>query len=91
MMVVRIFQQTQPQFGQAMSDFLKESFARSNRPTVIQALMTGATAKYAEDIKYMTDVANKSVLSKANICYVLKLCAQLWPIARLIPPKRKIC
>jgi cytochrome P450 / NADPH-cytochrome P450 reductase len=50
-----------------MTDFLKECFARSNRPTVVQALMTGATAKYLEDIKYMTDLANKSVSSKAGI------------------------
>ena len=45
-----------------MTNFLKESFVRSNRPAVIKALMIGATAKYEEDIKYMTDIANKSAL-----------------------------
>ena len=44
-----------------MSEFLKECFARSNRPSVVQALMPGASAKYAEDIKYMTDLAKKSM------------------------------
>jgi cytochrome P450/NADPH-cytochrome P450 reductase len=45
-----------------MTSFLKESFSRSSRPAVVNALMIGATAKYAEDIKYMTDIANKSAL-----------------------------
>jgi cytochrome P450/NADPH-cytochrome P450 reductase len=54
------YTETQPPFGQAMTNFLKESFLRSSRPAVITALMTGATAKYAEDMKYMTDIANKS-------------------------------
>lgn len=74
-----------------MTDFLKECFARSNRPTVVQALMTGATAKYLEDIKYMTDLANKSVSSKAGIYIVLTIFIQLWRIARLTPLTRKIC
>jgi cytochrome P450 / NADPH-cytochrome P450 reductase len=61
-----------------MTDFLKECFARSSRPTVVQALMTGATAKYAEDMKFMTDLANKSSLSNTDdICVVLKLCIVL--------------
>lgn len=43
-----------------MTDFLKESGARANRPSVVQALMTGTNAKYAEDIKYMADLGNRS-------------------------------
>lgn len=39
--------------------------------------MTGTTAKYTDDIKYMTDLANKSMFSRAVICTVLILCAQL--------------
>jgi hypothetical protein len=74
-----------------MTNVLKESFARSNRPVVIQALMTGATAKYTEDIKYMTDLANKSALFKANPRAVLKSCIQLWLIARLTQLTGKIC
>ncbi|KIM86528.1 hypothetical protein PILCRDRAFT_815766 [Piloderma croceum F 1598] len=58
------YTETQPQFGQAMTNFLKESFVRSNRPAVIKALMIGATAKYEEDIKYMTDIANKIVADR---------------------------
>lgn len=44
-----------------MADFLKESGARSNRPTVVQALMPTATAKYEENIKYMTELGNQSM------------------------------
>lgn len=43
-----------------MTDFLKESGARSSRPTVVQALMHGTTVKYNEDIKFMSDLGNQS-------------------------------
>lgn len=46
-----------------MADFLKESGARSNRPTVVQALMPGTTAKYNEDVKYMSDLGKQSTPS----------------------------
>lgn len=49
-----------------MGEFLKECFARANRPSVVQALMPGATAKYAEDIKYMNDLANKSTFLSSS-------------------------
>jgi hypothetical protein len=74
-----------------MTDFLKECFARSTRPTVISALLAGANAKYTEDIKYMTDLANKSVLSGASSYVVLMLYAQLWLIVGPIPSTRRIC
>jgi cytochrome P450/NADPH-cytochrome P450 reductase len=53
-----------PKFGDAMTDFLKESGARGNRPTVVQALMSGTNAKYAEDIKYMTDIGNQIIAER---------------------------
>ncbi|KAF7973316.1 hypothetical protein HWV62_15559 [Athelia sp. TMB] len=53
-----------PKFGDAMTDFLKESGARANRPTVVQALMSGTNAKYAEDMKFMTDLANQIIAER---------------------------
>ncbi len=43
-----------------MADVLKESFNRFSRPTIVQSLLKGATAKYFDDIKVMTDIANQS-------------------------------
>lgn len=51
---------TQPPFAQAMVDFLKECFLRSNRPAVVQALMPGAAAKYEQDMNTMREVAAQS-------------------------------
>lgn len=53
-----------PKFGVVMSEFLKESGYRASRPSIIQALMPGTNAIYAEDIKYMTDIANKIVAER---------------------------
>jgi cytochrome P450/NADPH-cytochrome P450 reductase len=46
----------EPPFVKAMSDFLKECFLRSRRPTIVQALSYGANAKYAADMDIMNDV-----------------------------------
>ncbi|KIK61041.1 hypothetical protein GYMLUDRAFT_43136 [Collybiopsis luxurians FD-317 M1] len=51
------YTENQPQFAAAMTDFLKECFIRATRPSIVQALMSGATAKWEEDAKFMTDVA----------------------------------
>lgn len=53
-------QEHQPAFAQALSDFFKESYLRTLRPSVVQALMTGTTAKYEADQKLMKDVADNS-------------------------------
>jgi cytochrome P450/NADPH-cytochrome P450 reductase len=52
---------TSPPFVKAMVDFLKECFARSNRPSVVMALKHGASAKYEEDIKTMKALADRIV------------------------------
>lgn len=67
-MLIRNLQDQKPKFGDTMTDFLKESGARGNRPTVVQALMSGTNAKYAEDIKYMTDLGNQSPSSWSAGC-----------------------
>jgi len=46
-----------------MVDFLKESGLRAERPSIVQAFMPGASAKYEADIKAMKDLANRSKLS----------------------------
>ncbi|TDL21939.1 cytochrome P450 oxidoreductase OrdA-like protein [Rickenella mellea] len=46
-----------PKFTQAMVDFLVESGKRALRPTVVQSVMWGKTAKYDADIKLMTEFA----------------------------------
>ncbi|KAJ7579319.1 fatty acid hydroxylase [Mycena floridula] len=54
-------------FVSAMGDFLKECFARMKRPSLVQALMPGATSKYAEDQRIMNDLVNKIISDrKAN-------------------------
>ncbi|KAF7980075.1 hypothetical protein HWV62_39868 [Athelia sp. TMB] len=58
------YSEQHPPFGTAMGDFLKECFLRTNRPSVVQALMPGTTAKYVDDIKYMTEVATKIVAER---------------------------
>ncbi|THU98682.1 cytochrome P450 [Dendrothele bispora CBS 962.96] len=49
----------QPKFAEAMTDFLKECFLRASRPSIVQAMMPGATAKFEEDKKFMTSVAER--------------------------------
>lgn len=58
------YMEGQPKFATAMGDVLRESFARSTRPSVIQAMMTGANAKYDEDIKYMRGLASQIVADR---------------------------
>lgn len=58
------YSEVHPPFGSAMGDFLKECFLRTNRPSVVQALMPGTTAKYVDDIRYMTEVAAKIVAER---------------------------
>ncbi|KAJ3737687.1 fatty acid hydroxylase [Lentinula guzmanii] len=53
------YTENQPAFAAAMTDFLKECYIRSTRPSLVQALMTGATAKWETDAKFMTDVATR--------------------------------
>ncbi|KAJ7118363.1 bifunctional P-450/NADPH-P450 reductase [Mycena epipterygia] len=55
------YREKQPEFAIAMSDFLKESGARSNRPRVIQSMMRGTNAKYQADIKLMRELAEQIV------------------------------
>lgn len=43
-----------------MIDFLRESFARANRPSVVTALKHGAYVKYEEDIKIMKELGDRS-------------------------------
>ncbi|KAL0564092.1 hypothetical protein V5O48_017963 [Marasmius crinis-equi] len=47
-----------PQFARAMVDALKECFQRTQRPTVVQALMSGTNAKFQEDIRLMQELAH---------------------------------
>ncbi|KAJ6537331.1 fatty acid hydroxylase [Mycena sp. CBHHK59/15] len=61
------YMEQQPEFAVAMADFLTECGLRSKRPRVLQAMMTGTTAKYEQDIKKMKDLANQIVSTrKAN-------------------------
>lgn len=46
----------EPPFVKAMGDFLKESFLRSRRPSIVQALTYSSNAKYAEDMEIMNAV-----------------------------------
>ncbi|KAI0354817.1 fatty acid hydroxylase [Trametes cingulata] len=46
-------------FAVAMADFLIESGRRSNRPTIIQSMMTGTNAKYEEDQRIMGQLVNE--------------------------------
>ncbi|KZT19446.1 fatty acid hydroxylase [Neolentinus lepideus HHB14362 ss-1] len=55
------YSETLPPFCEAMTDFLKECNARANRPAIVQALMTSATAKWEADKKLMVDVASQIV------------------------------
>ena len=86
----------QPPFGTAMADFLKECFARANRPSIVQALMPGASAKYAENIAYMKGLADKSgccgsSLKNLDFVLILGLCRQLWPRGKPTLSRRRIC
>ncbi|KAF9075533.1 fatty acid hydroxylase [Rhodocollybia butyracea] len=53
------YTENQPPFAAAMTDFLKECFARSARPSFVQALMSGATTKWEADSQFMTDIATR--------------------------------
>ncbi|KAJ8488103.1 hypothetical protein ONZ45_g14089 [Pleurotus djamor] len=53
-----------PPFARAMADVLKESFMRFSRPSVVQAMLTSTNAKYFEDIKLMTDIANQMIADR---------------------------
>ncbi|KAF9263923.1 bifunctional P-450/NADPH-P450 reductase [Marasmius fiardii PR-910] len=55
------YTENQPRFAEAMVDFLKECFQRSQRPAIVQAFMSGTNAKFEGDIKYMEDLAFKIV------------------------------
>ncbi|KAJ7579317.1 cytochrome P450 [Mycena floridula] len=59
--------ETPQPFVSAMGEFLRECFARAKRPGPVQALMPGATNKYAEDQKVMRDVIDQIIAErKAN-------------------------
>ncbi|KAF5345023.1 hypothetical protein D9758_010443 [Tetrapyrgos nigripes] len=51
----------QPKFAQAMTDWLKECFRRANRPSIVQAMMPGATHQFEEDQNFMRSVAQQIV------------------------------
>jgi len=55
-----VLQKDQPKFAEAMTDFLKECFLRASRPSIVQAMMPGATAKFEADRQFMTSVAERS-------------------------------
>ncbi|KAK0195936.1 fatty acid hydroxylase [Armillaria mellea] len=58
------YTETQPPFVKSMVDFLKESFVRSKRPHLVQALMHSATAKYESDQQTMHALANSIVADR---------------------------
>ncbi|KAK0212347.1 fatty acid hydroxylase [Desarmillaria ectypa] len=58
------YTETQPPFVKSMVDFLKESFVRSKRPHLVQALMHSATAKYENDQQVMREVANSIIANR---------------------------
>lgn len=47
-------------FAQAMFDFLVESSARANRPSLVHAFMKQTQLKYEEDMKLMNELAFSS-------------------------------
>ena len=47
-------------FATAMAEFLVESGMRANRPSVVQAMMSGSNAKYEENIRIMDKLATES-------------------------------
>ena len=47
-------------FATAMADFLIESGRRSSRPSLIQAMMSGANAKYEEDKRTLNALVEES-------------------------------
>ncbi|ESK91468.1 cytochrome p450 [Moniliophthora roreri MCA 2997] len=55
------YTENQPEFARAMVDFLKECFSRTQRPSIVQALMSGTNAKWEADVQFMTDIADKIV------------------------------
>ncbi|KAF9263918.1 fatty acid hydroxylase [Marasmius fiardii PR-910] len=55
------YTENHPRFTEAMHDFLKECFQRTQRPAVVQTLMTGTNAKFEADMKFMEDLAFKIV------------------------------
>ncbi|KAK0459209.1 fatty acid hydroxylase [Desarmillaria tabescens] len=58
------YTETQPPFVKSMVDFLKESFVRTKRPHLVQALMRSATAKYENDRKIMRELANSIIADR---------------------------
>lgn len=70
-----------------MADVLKECFHRFSRPTIVQSLLKGTTAKYFDDIKVMTDIANQSkgLLEP----YLTRLCTHTPPLACPVIVDRK--
>ncbi|KAF8148143.1 fatty acid hydroxylase [Mycena galopus ATCC 62051] len=58
------YTEQQPEFALAMGDFLKESGARFVRPRLVQAVMSGTTAKCQTDIKKMRDLADQIVATR---------------------------
>ncbi|PBK73968.1 cytochrome P450 [Armillaria solidipes] len=58
------YTETQPPFVKSMVDFLKESFVRSKRPHLVQALMHSATAKYESDQQTMWELANSIIADR---------------------------
>ncbi|KAK0194657.1 fatty acid hydroxylase [Armillaria mellea] len=55
------YTETQPPFVNSMVDCLKESFLRSRRPYLVQALMHSTTTKYESDQQIMRELANSII------------------------------
>ncbi|EIN10223.1 cytochrome P450 oxidoreductase OrdA-like protein [Punctularia strigosozonata HHB-11173 SS5] len=61
------YMENQLPFVKAMSDFLGEAALRSRRPGIVQAFMKGSQAKWEQDIKAMTELADRIIADrKAN-------------------------
>ncbi|KAL0949758.1 hypothetical protein HGRIS_009796 [Hohenbuehelia grisea] len=58
------YYESPPAFGQAMASVLKESFARSTRLPVVQALKSSSNAKYQEEIDFMSNLAEQIVAER---------------------------
>ncbi|PSR70599.1 hypothetical protein PHLCEN_2v13537, partial [Hermanssonia centrifuga] len=51
-------------FVQSMVDFLIECNLRANRPTIVNSMMVGTTAKYEQDIKTMAELADELIADR---------------------------
>ncbi len=69
-----------------MVDFLIECNLRANRPTIVNSMMVGTTAKYEQDIKTMAELADESE-TLLRICVLCALINHLFHV--VIADRRK--